>query len=110
MATSLSDSFDNGGNPYYLHQFDNPNVVLVTKLLSNDNFHTWKRSVVLALSVKNKLRFVDGSIATPDPSMVDQFNAWTRANNLVNSWILNSVSKDIVVILLYLTTAIEMWK
>ncbi|KAE8705530.1 hypothetical protein F3Y22_tig00110422pilonHSYRG00019 [Hibiscus syriacus] len=59
MATSLSDSFDNGANPYSLRQFNNLGVVL------------------------NKLGFVDGSIATPDPSMVDQFNAWARANNLV---------------------------
>ncbi|XP_038999182.1 uncharacterized protein LOC120124628 [Hibiscus syriacus] len=63
--------------------------------------------MVLALSAKNKLGFVDGSIATPDPSMVDQFNAWARANNLVNSWILNPVSKYIVVSLLYHTFAIK---
>ncbi|KAE8732296.1 hypothetical protein F3Y22_tig00002237pilonHSYRG01503 [Hibiscus syriacus] len=110
MTTSLSDSFDNGGNPYYLHQSDNPGVVLVTQLLSNDNFHSWKRLMVLALSAKNKLRFVDGSIAAHDPSMVDQFNGWTRANNFVNSWILNSVSKDIVASLLYHISAAEMWK
>ncbi|KAE8719487.1 putative Cysteine-rich RLK (RECEPTOR-like protein kinase) 8 [Hibiscus syriacus] len=84
-------------------------VVLVTQLLSNDNFHSWKRSMVLTLSTKNKLGFVDGSIAAPDSSMVDQFNAWTRANILVNSWILNSVSKYIAASSLYHTTAAEMW-
>ncbi|KAE8661268.1 hypothetical protein F3Y22_tig00116925pilonHSYRG00047 [Hibiscus syriacus] len=67
----------------------------------------WKRSMMLALSAKNKLDFIDGSIQAPDSSMVNQFNAWTRANNLVNSWLLNSVSKDIVASLLYHTTAAE---
>ncbi|KAE8735959.1 C2H2-like zinc finger protein [Hibiscus syriacus] len=64
---------------------------------------------MLALSTKNKLGFIDGSIVTPNSSMVDQFHAWTWANNLVISWILNSVSKDIAASLLYHTTA-EMWK
>ncbi|KAE8663671.1 hypothetical protein F3Y22_tig00112925pilonHSYRG00180 [Hibiscus syriacus] len=110
MVESLNDSFDNGANPYYLHQSDNPGMILVSQLLSNNNFHSWKRSMMLALSAKNKLGFVDGSIQAPDPSLVNQFNAWTRANNLVNSWLLNSVSKDIATSLLYHTTAAEMWK
>ncbi|KAE8733468.1 hypothetical protein F3Y22_tig00001120pilonHSYRG00022 [Hibiscus syriacus] len=109
MVESLNDSFDNGANPYYLHQSDNPGMILVRQLLSNDNFHSWKRSMMLALSAKNKLGFVDGSIQAPDPSMVNQFNAWARANNLVNSWLLNSVSKDIAASLLYHTIAAEMW-
>ncbi|KAE8711004.1 hypothetical protein F3Y22_tig00110307pilonHSYRG00082 [Hibiscus syriacus] len=66
--------------------------------------------MMLALSSKNKLGFINGSIQAPDSSMVNQFNAWTRANNLVNSWLLNSVSKDIAASLLYHTTAVEMWK
>ncbi|XP_039007857.1 uncharacterized protein LOC120135700 [Hibiscus syriacus] len=54
--------------------------------------------------------FVDGSVVAPDPSLVEQFNAWTRANNLVYSWILNSVSKDIAASLLYHSTAAEILK
>ncbi|KAE8698642.1 hypothetical protein F3Y22_tig00110597pilonHSYRG00552 [Hibiscus syriacus] len=110
MVESSNDSFDNGANPYYLHQSDNHGMILVSQLLSNDNFHSWKRSMMLALSTKNKFGFVDGSIQAPDPSMVNQFNAWTRANNLVNSWLLNLVSKDIVASLLYHTTVDEIWK
>ncbi|XP_039071462.1 uncharacterized protein LOC120218595 [Hibiscus syriacus] len=110
MVNSLSDSFDNGVNPYYLHQSDNSGTILVTQLLSNDNFHSWKRSTMLALSAKNKIGFIDGSITAPDSSMVDQYNAWMRANNLVNSWILNFFSKDIAASLLYHTSAAEMWK
>ncbi|KAE8720139.1 hypothetical protein F3Y22_tig00109916pilonHSYRG00111 [Hibiscus syriacus] len=110
MVESLNDSFDNGANSYYLHQSENPGMILVSQLLFNDNFHSWKRSMILALSAKNKLGFVDSSIQAPDPSMVNQFNAWTRANNLVNSWLLNSVSKDIAASLLYHTTTAEIWK
>ncbi|KAE8686564.1 hypothetical protein F3Y22_tig00111059pilonHSYRG00292 [Hibiscus syriacus] len=110
MVEPSNDSFDNGANPYYLYQSDNPGMILVSQLLFNDNFHSWKRSMMLTLSAKNKLGFVDGSIQAPDPSMVNWFNAWTRANNLVNSWLLNSLSKDIAASLLYHTTAAEIWK
>ncbi|KAE8731797.1 hypothetical protein F3Y22_tig00002511pilonHSYRG00012 [Hibiscus syriacus] len=110
MVTLLNDNFDNGSNPYYLHQTDNPSVVLATQLLSTDNFHSCKRSMMLALSTNNKLDFIDGSIAAPNSSMVDQFHAWTRVNNLVISWILNSVSKDIAASLLYHTSTAERWK
>ncbi|KAE8695687.1 hypothetical protein F3Y22_tig00110694pilonHSYRG00275 [Hibiscus syriacus] len=110
MVESLNDSFDNGENPYYLHQSDNPGMILVNELFSNDKFHSWKRSVILALPARNKLGFIDSSIQAPNLSMVNQFNAWTRANNLVNSWLLNSVSKDIAASLLYHTTTAELWK
>ncbi|KAE8688286.1 hypothetical protein F3Y22_tig00110988pilonHSYRG00245 [Hibiscus syriacus] len=69
MAESLNDNFDNGANPYYLHQSDNPSMILVSQLLSNDNFHSWKRSMMIALSAKNKLGFIDGSFQAPDSSM-----------------------------------------
>ncbi|KAE8732030.1 hypothetical protein F3Y22_tig00002237pilonHSYRG00016 [Hibiscus syriacus] len=110
MMNALNDNFDNGGNPYYLHQSDNPGMILVTQPLTSDNFHSWKWSMMLALSAKNKLGFMDGSIPAPDTSSPELLNAWTRANNLVNSWILNSVSKDIAASLLYHTTAAEIWR
>ncbi|GMJ13708.1 hypothetical protein HRI_005040000 [Hibiscus trionum] len=105
----LNDQFQEGNNPYYLHQPDNPGMVLVTQPLTNDNYNTWKRSMLMASSAKNKLGFVDGSISAP-ASTSDRFNAWTRANNLVNSWILNFVSKDIAASLRYHSTAAAIWK
>ncbi|GMI68007.1 hypothetical protein like AT1G21280 [Hibiscus trionum] len=109
MAESLSDQFNNGSNPYYIHQSDNRGMVLVTQPLTNDNYNSWKRSMLMAFSAKNKTGFIDGSIPAP-ASTSTQFNAWTRANNLVNSWILNSVSKDIAASLLYHSTAAAIWK
>jgi len=44
-----------------------------------------------ALAMKNKYRFVDGSIPIPD---VDDLNrlAWERCNNLVYTWIINFIA------------------
>ncbi|XP_075473859.1 uncharacterized protein LOC142504903 [Primulina tabacum] len=58
----------------------------------------------IALSVKNKLGFVDGSIPKPSYSEVNLLNAWVRNNNIVISWLLNSVSKDISASILFCRT------
>ncbi|CAN1254590.1 hypothetical protein LINPERPRIM_LOCUS8701, partial [Linum perenne] len=48
----------------------------------------------VALSIKNKLQFIDSSLPIPD--LTDSnYSAWNRCNFAVLSWILNSVSDDI---------------
>ncbi|GMI72154.1 hypothetical protein HRI_000884700 [Hibiscus trionum] len=66
--------------------------------------------MLMALSAKNKIGFIDGSISAPAITQVATYSAWKRANDLVNSWILNSVSKDIAASLIYQSTAAEIWK
>ncbi|GMI69096.1 hypothetical protein HRI_000578900 [Hibiscus trionum] len=106
----LNDQFNNGFNPYYLHQSDSPGMILVTQQLGTDNYNSWRRSMLMALSAKNKIGFIDGSISAPAVTQVATYSAWKRANDLVNSWILNSVSKDIAASLIYQSTAAEIWK
>lgn len=62
-----------------------------------------------SLSTKNKLGFINGTLARPVDSDVERYNAWTRANDKPISWILNSVSKDIPASVLFLDTAVEIW-
>ena len=64
----------------------------------------------IALCVKNKFGFVDGSISAPDPDGDPaQFQAWMRNNNIVISWILNAVSKEIVPTIVAYSSASEIW-
>ena len=49
-------------NPFFLHQADGPGMVLVSQVLTGDNYGSWSKAMIVALSVKNKLGFVDGSI------------------------------------------------
>lgn len=51
--------------------------------------------MVIVLSAKNKLGFIDDSIEKPYNDNSHLLNFWTRNNNIVISWILNSVSKEI---------------
>jgi hypothetical protein len=45
-------------SPYYLHASDNSSLILVTEPLTGDNFHSWFRSMNMALTIKNKLGFL----------------------------------------------------
>ncbi|KAL0406182.1 UNVERIFIED_CONTAM: hypothetical protein Slati_3932100 [Sesamum latifolium] len=55
-----------------------------------------------------KLGFVDGS--TPKLAEgSEEYDQWVRTDSLVLSWILNSISKDIVESFLYVDTARDLW-
>ncbi|XP_031478747.1 uncharacterized protein LOC116249687 isoform X1 [Nymphaea colorata] len=96
-------------NPFFIHHSDNLGNVLVSQHFNGENYGTWSRAMLMALSAKNKIGFIDGSIKEPekdDPS----YHLWVRSNNMILSWILNSVNKDIVESVIYLTNAREVWK
>jgi hypothetical protein len=62
----MSSSFSiEDSSPYHLHHGDSPGTVLVSQPLDGDNCHTWSRSMVMALTAKNKLSFLNGSLAKP---------------------------------------------
>lgn len=63
----------------------------------------------IALSVKNKLGFIGGSILKPPESDLNLTNVWMRNNNIVISWLLNSVSKDISASVLFAESAADLW-
>ncbi|KAK9723707.1 hypothetical protein RND81_05G019400 [Saponaria officinalis] len=59
--------------------------------------------MLIALSAKNKLGFVDGTVEKPAAKSTTS-KAWQRCNDLVFSWILNSVSDEIGNSILYCET------
>ena len=82
-------------DPFFLHRGDSPGAMIVSTLLNGDNYNSWKRAMMMALSAKNKLDFVNGALPKP-ASLADSIGlAWTRCNNIVLSWLLNSVLKEI---------------
>ena len=92
----------------FLHNSDNPGMVLVTAPLIGSNYLTWSRSMKIALIAKQKLGFVNGKCIQPDMNS-KEYEAWLRPDSMVISWILNSISKDIVDAFLYTNTAKELW-
>jgi hypothetical protein len=95
-------------NPLFLHNGDNPGNPLVSQLLTGENYYTWSRSMLMALTAKNKVLFINGGLPKPDPAS-PEFLPWMRCNNMVLSWIINSVSKEISISIICVDTAEAMW-
>ncbi|KAL5781718.1 hypothetical protein ACOSP7_006747 [Xanthoceras sorbifolium] len=53
----VQSTMDDTNSPSFLHNGDNPSLVLVSYLLSGSNYNTWRQSMLIALNAKNKLGF-----------------------------------------------------
>ncbi|XP_073112179.1 uncharacterized protein [Elaeis guineensis] len=62
----------------------------------------------IALKAKDKLGFINGKCVMHDVE-TPLFEKWQRVDSMVLSWILNSISKDLVEAFLYVTTVCELW-
>lgn len=51
---------------YYLHSSANSGMILITANLNDHNYNQWSRSLKIALSLKMKLRFIDGTYVQPE--------------------------------------------
>ncbi|XP_076957007.1 uncharacterized protein LOC143632347 [Bidens hawaiensis] len=63
--------------------------------------------MTIALSAKNKLVFVNGDFVIPTDS--SQVALWKRCNDMVISWILNTLSQEISASVLYVESAQHLW-
>nr|XP_017225353.1 PREDICTED: uncharacterized protein LOC108201574 [Daucus carota subsp. sativus] len=95
-------------DPYFLSSADHPGLALVTEVLTNQNYHQWSRSVKIALSAKLKLWFIDDT-QTRHAETSPNIALWKRSNDLVISWLLNSISTEIRRSVVYLNTAKQIW-
>ena len=108
-SNSVINPSDDSSSPYYLHPSDNPGALLVSEIFVGDNYIAWSRSITIALTVKNNVAFINGSITAPPTTQQVLHTAWLRANNLVLSWLMNSISTEIRNSLLYVVSALDLW-
>lgn len=98
-------------NPFFLHHSDHPGLILVSKQLNGDNYSTWLRAMNIALNTKNKLGFVNGAIKPPSAEKFPHdYATWSRCNDMIHSWIVNSIAPEIFDSVIYYTTAREVWE
>ena len=82
---------------------------MVTKpLLGMKNYHSWFRAMILALTAKKKIGFINGKIVEPE-SESPLYEDWLSCNTMVISWMINSVHVDVSSSIMYCQTAREMW-
>ncbi|KAF9670079.1 hypothetical protein SADUNF_Sadunf13G0031200 [Salix dunnii] len=102
-------NFTNPNNPYRIENGDHTSLVLVTELLTTENYITWSRAMRRALRAKNKLCFISGSVSKPTDEEDPLFEMWERCNDMVVSWIQNAVSIDIKHTLAFVDDAQVVW-
>ncbi|XP_016485592.2 uncharacterized protein LOC107805989 [Nicotiana tabacum] len=108
VAGSVVSSVVDSAHPYYLHPSDYPGMSFVSSMFDGRGYGGWRRAVVIAQSTKNNLGFIDGTLVVPAADSGLQ-RVWARCNDMVLSWLLNSLSKEIAESVLYSQSAKDLW-
>ncbi|KAH7570844.1 hypothetical protein JRO89_XS05G0206300 [Xanthoceras sorbifolium] len=83
-------------NPYFVHHSDQPGHMLVPTKLNGANYPSWSKSMILALTAKNKIGFIDGSIEPPsETEHPTEYALWNQCNSMILSWLTHSVEPDL---------------
>ncbi|XP_018624406.2 uncharacterized protein [Nicotiana tomentosiformis] len=93
---------------FYMHTSDVLRSSLVSLLFDGTGYGSWRRTILMALSVRNKLDFINGSSVKP-LNISPLARQWQRCNDLVVSWLTNSLSKDITRSVEYSELAKDIW-
>ncbi|XP_057972699.1 uncharacterized protein LOC131160836 [Malania oleifera] len=96
-------------NPYFISTNDHSRALLITQVLDSSNYHPWTRSMKRASRIKNKLGFIDGSIREPIEPDSPLMDHWPRCNDIVITWLQNSMSADIKCSTLYVKMTHQLW-
>ncbi|XP_070665168.1 uncharacterized protein [Malus domestica] len=92
-----------------IHGEINPNQQLCSVLLNEFNYLPWSRAVSLALGGRSKLRYVNGTIKPPESTSLS-FDAWHSNDQLVMSWILNSMEPKLSELFSYSGSSHLLWE
>ncbi|KAL0379085.1 UNVERIFIED_CONTAM: hypothetical protein Sradi_3214000 [Sesamum radiatum] len=87
---------------------ENTSMIMISAPLNGNNWLTWSRSVRIALEGRDKLGYIDGSITKPTEGSMD-YKQWRIVDSIVRTWILGTISKDIVNAFLYSPSARSLW-
>ncbi|XP_071688543.1 uncharacterized protein [Rutidosis leptorrhynchoides] len=103
--TPATEDFNSPDHPLFLHQNDHPGLILISKKLTgSDNNSSWRRSMTIALNAKNKLQIVTNQFVEPEVNLRSRA-LWERTNDMIISWILNTITDQISNSLNFVNTA-----
>nr|GEU78352.1 putative Gag-polypeptide of LTR copia-type [Tanacetum cinerariifolium] len=100
-----------GGNPLHMNPNDSTSTFLIPfKLTGPENYRMCTSAMKLALQARNKYAFMDGSCVKSAYSASNVlFAQWDRCNDVVLTWIMNSVSVDVYMGLVYSVDVATSW-
>lgn len=100
------------GNPLHMQTNDKSNNALIPfKLLGTKNYRIWSSAMKITLQARNKIGFIDGTCLKDSCATSDVLSPqWDRCNAIVLTWIMNSMSQDVYLCLVYSDNAASEWK
>lgn len=85
--------------PYYIHPSDSQYKILLNQF-NGSGYNDWKYFVIISLSAKNKLGFIDGIITKPR-NYPPLFKVWSRCNSTLIAWFIQVLDVNIAKSILY---------
>ncbi|XP_074317247.1 uncharacterized protein LOC141653392 [Silene latifolia] len=79
-------------DPHYVHLSDAPGGKLVATVFEGTSYGGWRRSMLIALSAKNKIVFIDGNI--PQPAATASTAKNPVSPTIADSILFNNTAKD----------------
>ncbi|KAL4580545.1 hypothetical protein LXL04_016743 [Taraxacum kok-saghyz] len=108
-AEPVQTDFD---DPLYIHPSDNAvTSISSVKLTGTENYRLWRSSIIRSLTARNKLGFINGSFKKRKHGKAEESKLlkWDRANAVVSSWLLGSISESIQASHVYSEIAEDIW-
>ncbi|XP_010670274.1 uncharacterized protein LOC104887355 [Beta vulgaris subsp. vulgaris] len=95
-------------DPFFISNSDQTMSKLVVVNLNGNNYISWKRNIRRALIAKNKIGFVEGSIAKPEENDKN-YNQWMCCDYLIICWLMNSMNEDIGENFTFVESSAQLW-
>ncbi|XP_060182525.1 uncharacterized protein LOC132612228 [Lycium barbarum] len=102
------DDYTHPCHPLYVHPSDVLGSSLVPVPFDGNGYSNWRRTILVALFVRNKLDFIK-NISDRPPETSPLARQWQRCNDLVVSWLINFLQKDIARSVEYSELAKDIW-
>ena len=83
-------------------------VSIIPHKLNGQNYLQWSQSMMMFISGRSKDEYLTENISKPDSTSAE-YKTWRAENNMVMSWLINSMTTEIGENFLLYTTAKDIW-
>jgi hypothetical protein len=106
----MEESSNSKVTSFFNNNTDDTNTAqrLSSILLNEFNYLPWSKAIIIALGGRSKLGFINGSISSPNVDS-PEYEIWLSKDQLVMSWILNSMEQNLAEIFSYSASAYDFW-
>ncbi|RVW73200.1 Retrovirus-related Pol polyprotein from transposon RE1 [Vitis vinifera] len=90
------------------HQMETSHLPITAHKLNGQNYLQWSQSILMFIRGKEKDDYITGASAAPETT-ASTYKKWIAENNMVMSWLVNSMTTDIGENFLSFDTTKEIW-